>query len=324
MKIIKVIVFIIIISPFIWGQEIDESLADKITSIGEDLLEGYTQPFTTAFGTAVATGLFHSAYSHDVLGFDLGVRVMYIHIPSDAKYFQGNALLCSLAAGELVCDTVELDSVSTIFGPDVDTDVSTGNAVGVPPYIPGGFNLGGVPFAMPQLNIGLLFGSEIAIRYLPPITFEESKLSFLGIGFKQEITKLPGLKQVPMPFAIAIGAAYQMFNVKDAEGEEILKSKTWCVQIIASKRLAVFEPFVAAGLEGTNIDFHYDFEYELPSPIDGQTVSFTRPVDVTLSSQTNYRAVAGFTLRMGFFYIHYDFNMSRYKTHNAIVGLTFR
>lgn len=322
MKILKIILVVMILCPLVRGQDLDESLTDKITSIGEDLLGGYTQPFTTAFGTAVVTGLFHSAYSHDFLGFDLGVRVMYIHIPNDAKYFEGTALLCSLETGDVVCDTVDLDNISTIFGPDIETDVSTANAVGVPPVIPGGLNLDGVPFVMPQLNVGLMYGSEIAIRYLPSITYEGSKLNFLGLGIKQELTKIPGLQTIP--FAIAIGGAYQTFNVRDEEGTEILNSRTWCVQLIASKRIVVFEPFVAAGIEGTDIHFHYDFEYELPSPIEGQTITFTEPIDVTLSSQTVYRAVAGFTLRMGFFYIHYDFNLSQYKTHNLIAGLTFR
>lgn len=322
MKILKIILFIMLLCPLVYGQDGDETLTDKITSIGEGLLEGYTQPFTTAFGTAVVTGLFHSAYSHGLLGFDLGVRVMYIYIPSDAKYFTATALRCSLEVGEVVCDSIELDSVSTIFGPEEETEVSTANAIGVPPVIPGGFNLGGVPFVMPQLNVGLLYGSEIAIRYLPSITYEGSKLNFLGLGIKQELTKIPGLQMIP--FAVAIGAAYQTFNVRDEEGSEVLNSRTWCVQLLASKRIAVFEPFIAAGIEGTDIHFHYDFEYELPSPIPGQTVVFTEPIDVTLSSQTNYRAVAGFTLSMGFFYVHYDFNMSRYKTHNLIAGLTFR
>jgi hypothetical protein len=306
----------------VWSQDNGETLADKITSIGEDLLEDYTQPFTTAFGTAVVTGLFHSAYSHDFLGFDIGVRAMYIYIPEDAQYFQATALLCSLQAGELVCETVQIDSVSTIFGPEEDTDVSTENAVGVPPLIPGGFNLTGVPFAMPQVNVGLVYGSEIALRYLPPVEYKGSKMRFLGIGVKQELTKIPGLPMIP--FAIAVGAAYQAFNCKDDEGAEILNSETWCVQLIASKRIAVFEPYVAVGLENTRIHFHYDFEYELPSPVDDYTVTFTEPIDVTLTSQTTYRAVAGFTLRMGFLYAHYDFNFTQFKTHNLIAGITFR
>ncbi|UCG91538.1 MAG: hypothetical protein JSV97_10720, partial [candidate division WOR-3 bacterium] len=67
MKTLKVILFIMILCPLVYGQDGDASLTDKVTSIGEGLLEGYTQPFTTAFGTAVVTGLFHSAYSHGLL-----------------------------------------------------------------------------------------------------------------------------------------------------------------------------------------------------------------------------------------------------------------
>jgi len=71
MKIIKLLVFIIIIFSLLSAQEIDESLIYKVKSMSANLLQGYSQPLVTAFGTGMGTGLFHSAYTHDFLGFDL-------------------------------------------------------------------------------------------------------------------------------------------------------------------------------------------------------------------------------------------------------------
>ncbi|MGQ9534214.1 MAG: DUF6588 family protein [bacterium] len=106
--------------------------------MSEGLLEGYTQPLITSFGTGISTGLFHTARSHKTLGFDIGVRVMYIQIPEFAKYFDAKVLTCSLSNNKLVYDSLILDSTSTIFGPKTRTDVPvSGNAVGIPPYIPG-------------------------------------------------------------------------------------------------------------------------------------------------------------------------------------------
>lgn len=327
MKIIKYVIIITTICSFLSAQEAEEALAEKIKQISEELLEGYTQPVITAFGTGISTGLFHSAYSHDFLGFDLGVRIMYIQLPSNAKYFRDTVVVCSLATDRLVYYDVELDSINTIFGPKDQTDVPTpGNAVGIPPYIPGGFNLSGVPLIMPQLNVGLLLGSELAIRYIP-YTFKGSKVEFLGIGGKQELNRLPGINSVPLPVAIAIGGAYQTFSIKDTLGDDIINSRTWNFQVLLSKRMVAFEPLVGVGIEGTTVDFHYDFEYELPDTISGipsDRIQVTEEVRATLHSQNHYRAILGFNLKLGFFYLHYDYNILPYMTHNVMCGLTVR
>ena len=136
----KILFLLLIVCTGMWAQS--EALAERIKRLGEELLRGYTQPLVTAFGSGISSGLFHSAYSHDVLGFDIGVRGIFVSIPSSAKYFDGTALICSLGLGGLVCDSVELENLSTVFGPSDSTRVLTsGNAVAVPPVVPGGFNL---------------------------------------------------------------------------------------------------------------------------------------------------------------------------------------
>jgi len=322
MKLLNIFLCTMIVCSFLWAQQ-EEALAERIKQVSEGLLEGYTQPLITAFGTGISTGLFHSAYSHDLLGFDLGVRVMLIHIPGHAKYFSDTALACSLGTGGLEYYDVPLDNMSTIFGPEDSTYVPTQStgAVGIPTFVPGGFDLPAVPLVMPQLNVGLIMGSEIAIRYIP-FTFEQSKIKFLGIGAKWELTRMPFFK--PIPVAIAIGGAFQNFSIKDNLDQNIVSSKTGNLQVLVSKRIVVFEPTVGAGLEWTSVDFRYDFEYDIPDSISGVPYTVSVPVNVNIRAQNNYRVFAGFTLRLGFFYLHYDFNLLPYKTHNGIIGLTFR
>ncbi len=307
-----------------WAQEL-EPLAERLEKISKELLEGYTQPLVTAFGTGISTGLFHSAYSHDFLGFDLGVRAMYIRIPNSARYFAGTALICSLTADSLVFETIELDSLSTVFGSGNTTIVPTSkNSVGIPPSIPGGFDVSYVPLILPQLNIGLFRGGELAIRYIP-FTYKGSRVIFLGLGFKQELTRLLGLKSAPV--ALAVGGAYQDFGIKDSLGNEVVNSETWNLQFLISKRIAVFEPFLGVGLERTKVFFPYEFNYEIPDTISGiptDRISITEEINVELRGQNEYRAIVGFTLRIGVLYLHYDYNVLPYSTHNAILGLSVR
>lgn len=309
------------------GQDPIQPLAERIKQISEELLIGYTQPVVTAFGTAVATGLFHSAYSHDFLGFDLSVRAMYIQIPNSAKYFSDAAVVCSLANDQLVSYEVHLDSISTIFGPEEQPEIpAPGNAVGIPPNIPNGFNVSGVPFVMPQLNVGLIFGSEILIRYIP-FSYKGSRIRFLGIGAKQELNKLPLVKNIPLPVAIAIGGAYQTFGIKDSLGEQVVNTRNWSLQLLISKRLGPFEPVFGAGIEDTKAYIRYEFEYEIPDTINNipqDRISAIRDIDVELKGENRNRIMAGFNLNIGFLFIHYDYNIVPYQTHNAIIGFKVR
>lgn len=322
----KYLFFLIIICSMLWAQE-EDPLAERIERLGEGLFEGYTQPLVNAFGAGISTGLFHSAYSHDFLGFDLSVCGIYIQIPRSAKYFSGRALLCSLGINGLVYDSVDLDSLSTVFGPEKETIVpTTGNAIGIPQTIPGGFDVSGVPLVVPQLNIGLAPGSEIILRYIP-FTFKGSRIRFMGVGFKQELTRLPPLSMVPMPVAIAIGGAYQRFGVKDSLGKQIVNSSNWVVQLLVSKRIAVFEPFAGVGYEDTKVYLSYEFEYQIPDTSSGippDLITVTEDIDVEMYGQNHYRAMIGFNLNLGFFYLHYDYNFLPYAVHNAMIGITIR
>ena len=307
-----------------WAQGL-EPLAERLEQMSRELLEGYTQPLITAFGTGISTGLFHSAYSHDFLGFDLGVRAIYIQIPNSARYFKGTALICSLAVDSLIFRTIELDSLSTVFGPGNTTIVPTSkNSVGIPPTIPGGFDVSYVPLVLPQLNVGLFRGAELAIRYIP-FTYKGSRVMFLGLGFKQELTRLFGLKSAPV--ALAVGGAYQDFGIEDSLGNQVVDSHTWNLQLLISKRISAFEPFLGAGLERTKVRFPYEFTYEIPDTISGiptDRISVTEKINVELLGQNEYRLIVGFTLNLGVLYVHYDYNILPYYTHNAIVGLSVR
>ncbi|KPK71825.1 hypothetical protein AMJ87_06510 [candidate division WOR_3 bacterium SM23_60] len=323
MAVKKILLLLLIVCTVVSAQ--DEALAERIKRLGEGLVRGYTQPLVTAFGSGISSGLFHSAYSHDVLGLDIGVRGIFVSIPSSAKYFDGTALICSLGVDGLGCDSLELQNLSTVFGPADSTRVLTSeNKVAVPPVIPGGFNMSHVPLVVPQLNIGLVSGLEIGVRYLP-FRFQGSSVRLVGVSVKQELTKLPPLSITPIPLAIAIGGAYQAFYINDSLGEQVVNSRTWSVQLLMSTRIAVIEPFVGVGIEGTKVHFPYEFKYDIPD-IDnpGGLTTVTEEIDIEMNGENEYRAMFGFSLRLGFVLLHYDYNIMPYATHNAMVALSIR
>ncbi len=324
----KYVMILALLVSILSADGIEQALAERILRMNEDLLGSYIQPLLNAFGTGVSTGLFQSAYSHDLLGFDVGVRLMSIHVPEASKYFDGIALICSLAVDStLTFYEVPLESLSTVFGPDNEIVIDVpGFAVSIPTTIPGGFELSSAPLVMPQINIGLVLGTELAIRYVP-FTFEGTRLSFFGIGAKQELNRFPLFKPIPLPIGIAIGGAYQRFDIENTDRNIIARTTTWNVQAIVSKTIGPIEPMVGFGIEQTRANFNYIFEYEIPDTVnwDPQArITVEQEVSVHLESQNRYRTIVGCTLRLGPLHLHYDYNFTPYATHNVSLGVSVR
>ncbi len=339
MKAIRWLICIVLIASFLSAQvsNEDESPIDKIKQLDANMLKAYTDPLMTAIGVALGTGFFHSAYSHDVFGFDIGLRYMRIGIPASARYFNGKAVACSLANGDLVYYEVDVDSISTIFGPGEATWVqTTGNAIAIPPVFPGGFDVTSLPFVMPQINVGLPIGLELAFGYLPlAFTFPlniKSNLYFLRLGGKLSINKVPLLNRISFPCAIAIGGFYQRARLASESGRSRITLTMWNLRFLASKRFETkyivdFEPFLSAGIERTKFNFHYDFKYTIPDTINDipeDRIEVIKEIDTDFYSKNQYRAVIGITLYVGRIYFHYDYNIVTYKAHNIMLGITIR
>ena len=315
----------------------NDSFIDRIKQLDLSNLAAYADPLMTSLGVALGTGIFYSAYSHDVFEFDVGLRVMNVGIPASARYFTGTAVVCSLANGQLDCYDVEVENTSTIFGPGETTTVPTsGTAIAIPPVFPGGFDITSLPFAIPQVNIGLPFGFEIGLGYLPlALTFplnREKNLYFLRLGGKLGINKFPFLRKVTLPCALAIGGFYQRARLKGEAGVGEVTMTLWNLQVLASRRLDTrsffdVEPFVGAGIEGTKFNFQYDFEKVIPDTVGGlptDSIAVIEDIDVNFYQQSRLRAIIGMTFYLGPVYLHYDYNIVTYKTHNIMLGVTVR
>ena len=328
---------ILLVAQLSFAQNDNGSIIDRLKQLDSSNLHPYFDPLMTGFGVALGTGIFYTASTHRTLGFDIGFRYIHVNIPSSARYFTGTALACSLANDGLVWYDIEVDSVSTIFGPGESTTVPiTGNAHANPSVYPGGLDVTFVPFVMPQINVGFPFGLELGFGYLPlAFTFpldKESNIYFIRLGGKLGFNKLPFLKEVTFPCALAFGGFYQRMGMKGGEGEGAITMTLWNLQILASKRLATplffdIEPFLAGGVEGTKYNFRYDFQKVIPDTISGiptDSIIVTEPVDFDIYQQNRLRTIIGLTLYAGPIYLHYDYNIVKFKTHNFMLGVTIR
>jgi hypothetical protein len=296
------------------GNGFSANLIDMIKQMTEDNLKGYTQPLITSFGEATGSGLYHTAATHGLLGFDIGLKGMWVPIPESAKSFVAKVMV--LHDTSFLYETTA--TTATVFGKTGQDPVTVppGSNATIPPAFPGGLNVPGFPFLVPQLSIGLIKGTEIMVRYIPTITYYYSgkgaDIQIFGAGLTIGLNKFLNLKLLPVD--VAVQGAYQMFNIGD-----IIKSSTFSANVHASKTFLILTPYIGLGYENTKMNFDYTFTYQLP----GQQPTPV-PVKVSLTGENHFRAVVGMSLKLAVLLIHADYNISKYPSFSGGFGFSLR
>ncbi len=209
------------------GVDPGSDLTAKLQAVAEDNAEGYMKPFATALGTAINSGLYHTAKIHGITGFDFGIRAMVVSVPTEGLTYEST----------LGTET------STVFGELVSMDQS----------LPGGLDIRTVFFAVPQVTIGLFMGTEINIRYLPEIEISEKigSIDLTGFGISHSIDQyIPA--PLPLLPQLSVGYMRQEFNVGD-----ILTSTHTAFNIRLSKSVPLITAYVGAQIESTDMDLTY-------------------------------------------------------------------
>jgi len=298
------------------GTTYSKSIEELIKEMTEDLVTTYTQPLVTAFGTAMNCGLYNTASAHKTLGFDLGLKLMLVPIPAEAKTANYNKVLTFIRTSPTTYDTGFTEVTgSTVFGDThfTDTPHNPPDTICIPNELPGGVNLAVLPLIVPQLSVGIYKGNEVMIRYVS-FTFEGTKISLLGLGLKQNFNAL-----LPMlPIDLGVQFAYQSFKLG-----EILTSTNTNINLHASKSLSIpgigITPYVGVGLDNTNMRLKYDFEF-----IDPYTGTFSQAVDVSVKGENSSRTVLGLRLKLFVFTLNADYNIGKYPSFSIGSCISFR
>jgi hypothetical protein len=297
----------------------DPTPLELIGEVGEGLLEDYSRPLVESYAVAMGSGWYNSAKSHKLLGFDIGVRFMYIQIPDHAKYFTAESLLVvGLKPDSTGIETtyVTAESLATIFGPrGTQNHWLTENQVGVPPAMPGGLGLNAMPFLLPQASLGLPFGFELTARYIP-WPFKGTTVQFMGFGLKSELTALPGLKG--LPFSLALQGFYQKVIIGDK-----MNSNTFGGNLHLSRSFLMVAPYVGFGFDNTSMNFDYVFEAHVPKfeagpPPRVLTDTVEIPVRFSYSSGMSWRGVVGAKVKLGLFFISADYGYDIAKSYHSV------
>ncbi len=331
---------------------------DELRRLAEENGKLYVGPAATAFGTGMNSGLYHTAKTHKLFGFDVGVKMAYTIISDDDKTFDwvlGDQITIDAPDAGLPDDELTLNpkniytgdlSTPTLFGEDqapefqplgaedeiVDALRNAGKTdqeidqlrqsekldemVNRVPTLYGvqGFNIDGVPLAIPQVSVGLIMSTEVMLRWIPEIDFGDyGKFNYFGIGVKHSLSQyIP----VPMfPVSISGQFAYQSLTLGD-----ILESSHIAFGVHASKTLGIglsVTPYLGLAYESSTVSVAYEVT-GTNSMLDGQNISFE------IEGDNNFRMTGGLRFGLPLITINADYSLGAYQAVTAGIGITFR
>lgn len=233
-------------------------------------------PSKTTFTISDTAGLIN--YLFKTLLFD-GIKSGKITTPSRASTILGSES-AALTLDNAVLQELMQKHYIYQFLPAEMKDTLLNVIKQVPSYftLPAGGNINSIIAAVPQLEVGSLYGTEMLVRFIPPVDLGKyiGKFAFWGIGIKHSISQYfydepeyteDNARGNPAPFDMAAQIVYQGTNLKNKVGvtqsDLTANASIWNFNLHFSKQFHEnFEAF--GGLSYNYIKINSDFKYYLP------------------------------------------------------------
>jgi hypothetical protein len=156
-----------------------------------------------------------------------------------------------------------------------------------------------VPFAIPQLSIGSVYGTDLTFRFFT-YSFEEEigDLTQFSWGIRHSISQYLPL----VPVDLAVGFYNSYFTIG-----EYIDCSSWIVTAQASKTVSIFTFYGGLGYEMSNLKIDYHEE----------------EVDISydLKGINSIRLTAGITFNLGPVKLNADYNLASQSSFSAGLGI---
>ena len=319
---------------------------DELEDLLEDNGKNYIQPIVNSLSIDLNSGFYHTAEVHGMFGFDVGVKAMSIFVPEDDKTFEfsfpepvsvsvgGESITVDLAAcsadpdvptvvgdrdgvnpldadltEQAIEDALLAEGLTQDDIDDLQTEISTvvNEVMAMVPDIQGlGLDL--VPLAFPQFSLGVGMGTELMLRYIPPVTLAESvEVALVGFGAKHSISQY-----IPLcPVDLALQIAYQKLNVSD-----IVESNHLNANFQVSRDFPCITLYGGLGYDRSSMELTYTYN---------QGEADEEEVVYSMDGENGPRMNAGLTLGfIPFTRISVDYTLSHYSAITAGLSISFR
>lgn len=176
-----------------------------------------------------------------------------------------------------------------------------------------------LPLGAPQLTVGTIYGTQVAIRYLPSVKISEElgESKYFGFGIQHNIGQW-----IPVPMPVDLSAGFFTQNLKIGT---LLESKATEYGLYASRTFGPgalnVTPYAGFSLQSSKMTVNYDYNYSVM--INGIEQKQTDKISFDLEGENTTKLTVGLAFKLGFLNLNVDYNVAKYSTVGAGVGFIF-
>jgi hypothetical protein len=338
-KFLRLVLLILGVSVLPKGaQAQDENDIVNFLQAGEadasKLMNAYLNPMIEGLSYGFNGGWYTTAKAHKSLGFDIGISLNAVFIPSSKNYFDP----LSLGLETIVDFDSEAPNglAPTISGPSDANTYTTEDGIDFDG--PQGLDfkdvmkISGVLAPTGQIGIGIYKNTDLKVRWMPEVTMGSSKVKLLGFGVMHDIKQhMPGIKVLPFDISVLVaftkiqgetGMADPTFppSPGDTRPQKMdYDMEAWLFEALISKKLAIFTFHGGIGYNTINTSSDVTGSYMVP----GYQEPFTDPVSLRFKNNS-MRLNAGIRMNLGPIYLNGEYILQEYSTVSVGLGVTFR
>ena len=302
------------------------------------LAEGYTAPIGKTLTYALNSGWATSAKTHKKLGFGLTIGGAAPFVPDVDQVFTPTGLT-SLS--------VPSRSLSTVFGEGGDQELNfsfsesvLGNEIEYEGKLsfPGGLKdelpLGTVPAPIVQASVGVVFDTDLLVRFIPTMEMQGSTFSLTGFGLKHNIMQYFGpLDKLPLNVSVlaAISKASFEYDLSDStfggnstNRKMTFEADTFTIQALASIDLPIISAFAGLGYNAGDSQFNVSGDYSIDYGITGIGPRILKDPISIASDASGVMGIVGARLNLLFLKIFANYTIQEYNTLTAGISFNFR
>jgi|TARA_B100000949_G_scaffold195007_1_gene179934 hypothetical protein len=319
------------------AQDLNDIFVSGVAD-AERFANAYLSPVSEGAIYSISNGWYNTADAKPLGGFEISIignmtgfknkddKKAFLLDPADYENLDfvdnpGQARMVSTALGDIEGVEVFVEDESSLFSQEFE--------------LPSGLsaeNLNFIPSGYLQGSVGLIKGLEVKARFLPKIKFDDdAKIGLFGAGLQYDFTKmLPADKVLPVAISAVIGytnlnGEYDFTDSSTIEGSDQrldASFKTWNFSAVVSTRnIPVINFYGGVGYITGKSDIDLLGTYEANGPFFSETVE--DPFSVSKKA-SGVSANLGTKLKLGFFRLNAEYNISEFSTFTFGVNFGFR
>lgn len=319
------------------AQDLNDIFVSGVAD-AEQFANAYLSPVSEAAIYSISNGWYNTADAKPLGGFEISIignmtgfknkddKKAFLLDPADYENLDfvenpGQARMVSTALGDIEGVEVFVEDESTLFRQEFE--------------LPSGLsaeNFNFIPSGYLQASVGLIKGLEVKARFLPKIKFDDdAKIGLFGAGLQYDFTKiLPADKVLPVAISAVIGytnlnGEYDFTDSSLINGSDQridASFKTWNFSaVVSTKNIPVINFYGGIGYITGKSDIDLLGTYEANGPFFSESV--VDPFTVSQNA-SGVSANLGTKIKLGFFRLNAEYNISEFSTFTFGVNFGFR